>query len=40
MDLKNRLYLFQGIKRGHAIYMILFQGQKPAELLFYGYSVD
>jgi hypothetical protein len=40
MDLKNRLYLFQGIERGHAVYMTLFKSHKPAELLFYGYSVD
>ena len=40
-DVVERDYgLFDGIDRGHGIYVVVYDGDRPTELFFAGYSFD
>jgi hypothetical protein len=38
--IENNMDFFEGIERGHCIYIIVYKDEKPDEILFAGYSFD
>jgi hypothetical protein len=39
-DVEANMDFFEDLERGHAIYLTLYRGDQPDELMFAGYSLD